>query len=112
MGHVTARHSVSQQSKQQLGQLLLVGGMIAAPKYAQYAEYAMAGMQLLFLKFSREPLCTGLAVKSERGSVSDPSSVPAHWLMPLPFTVSNRIKGRSSPCSTTWSLPTRYSLAG
>ncbi|MBN1789279.1 MAG: M48 family metalloprotease [Bacteroidales bacterium] len=54
MGHITARHSVSQQSKQQLGQLLLVGGMIAAPKYAQYAEYAMQGMQLLFLKFSRD----------------------------------------------------------
>jgi predicted Zn-dependent protease len=54
MGHVAARHSISQQSKQQLGQLLLIGGMIAAPKYAQYAEYAMQGMQLLFLKFSRD----------------------------------------------------------
>jgi predicted Zn-dependent protease len=54
MGHIAARHSISQQSKQQLGQLLLIGGMIAAPKYAQYAEYAMQGMQLLFLKFSRD----------------------------------------------------------
>ena len=54
MGHVAARHSISQQSKQQLGQLLLIGGMIAAPEYAQYAEYAMQGMQLLFLKFSRD----------------------------------------------------------
>jgi predicted Zn-dependent protease len=54
MGHITARHSVSQQSKQQLGQFLLVGGMIAAPKYAHYAGYAMEGMQLLFLKFSRD----------------------------------------------------------
>jgi predicted Zn-dependent protease len=54
MGHITARHSVSQQSKQQLGQLLLVGGMIASQKFAQYAEYAMQGMQLLFLKFSRD----------------------------------------------------------
>ena len=54
MGHITARHSVSQQSKQQLGQLLLIGGMIASQKFAQYAEYAMQGMQLLFLKFSRD----------------------------------------------------------
>ncbi len=54
MGHITARHSVSQQSKQQLGQLLLIGGMIASEKFAQYAEYAMQSMQLLFLKFSRD----------------------------------------------------------
>lgn len=54
MGHVTARHSVSQQSKQQLGQLLLIGGMVASETFAQYAEYAMQGMQLLFLKFSRD----------------------------------------------------------
>jgi predicted Zn-dependent protease len=54
MGHITARHSVSQQSKQQIGQLLLIGGMIASEKFAQYAEYAMQGMQLLFLKYSRD----------------------------------------------------------
>ncbi|MBN2697685.1 MAG: M48 family metalloprotease [Bacteroidales bacterium] len=54
MGHITARHSVSQQSKQTVGQLLLIGGMIASEKFASYAEYAMQGMQLLFLKFSRD----------------------------------------------------------
>lgn len=54
MGHITARHSVSQQSKQQMGQLLLIGGMIVSEKFAQYATYAMQGMQLLFLKFSRD----------------------------------------------------------
>lgn len=54
MGHVTARHTVSTQSKQQLGQLLLMGGMIASEKFAQFAGYAMQGMQLLFLKFSRD----------------------------------------------------------
>jgi len=48
------RHSASQQSKSQLGQLLLIGGMIASEKFARYAEYAMQGMQLLFLKFSRD----------------------------------------------------------
>jgi len=54
MGHVTARHTASQQSKQQLGQLLLVGGMIASEDFRQFADYAMQGMELLFLKFSRD----------------------------------------------------------
>jgi predicted Zn-dependent protease len=54
MGHVTARHSVSQQSKQQLGQLLLIGGMMASEKFAQYGQQAMEAMQLMFLKFSRD----------------------------------------------------------
>jgi predicted Zn-dependent protease len=54
MGHVTARHSASQQTKQQLGQLVLIGGMLASEKFAQYAQQAMQGMQLLFLKFSRD----------------------------------------------------------
>ena len=54
MGHVTARHTASQQSRQQLGQVLLIGGMIASPKLAEYAQTAMQGMQLLFLKFSRD----------------------------------------------------------
>ena len=54
MGHVTARHSVSRQSKQQLAQVLMVGGMIAFEEFREYGAYAMAGMQLLFLKYSRD----------------------------------------------------------
>jgi predicted Zn-dependent protease len=54
MGHITARHSVSQQTKQQLGTLLLIGGMLASEKFANYAQYAMQGMELLFLSFSRD----------------------------------------------------------
>ncbi len=54
MGHIAARHSASQQTKQTLGQLVLIGGMIASKTVAQYADYAMQGMQLLFLKFSRD----------------------------------------------------------
>jgi predicted Zn-dependent protease len=54
MGHIAARHSVSQQTKQQLGTLLLIGGMIASEKFANYAQYAMQGMELLFLSFSRD----------------------------------------------------------
>ena len=54
IGHVAARHTVAQQSKQTLGQILLLGGMIASEKFAEYAGYAMQGMQLLFLRFSRD----------------------------------------------------------
>jgi predicted Zn-dependent protease len=54
MGHVAARHSVSQQTKQTMGTLLLITGMIASKEFAKYADYAMQGMQLLFLKFSRD----------------------------------------------------------
>ncbi len=54
MGHVTARHSASQQTKQTMGTLLLMTGMIASKELAKYAQYAMQGMQLLFLKFSRD----------------------------------------------------------
>ncbi len=54
MGHITARHSASQQTKQTVGQLLFVGGMIASEEFRKYGEYAMQGMQLLFLSFSRE----------------------------------------------------------
>ncbi|HNZ68410.1 MAG: M48 family metalloprotease [Prolixibacteraceae bacterium] len=54
MGHVTARHSVSQQTKQTLGQIALIGGMILSPKIAEMGEMAMQGLQLLFLKFSRD----------------------------------------------------------
>lgn len=54
MGHITSRHSVNQLSKQQVGQLVLIAGMIASEEFRKYADYAMLGMQLLFLKFSRD----------------------------------------------------------
>ena len=54
MGHITARHSVNQQSKQQLAQMIFIGGMIASEELRNYAEYALQGMQLLFFKFSRD----------------------------------------------------------
>jgi predicted Zn-dependent protease len=53
IGHVTARHSVSQMSQQQLAQVGLVAGMIVSPKVAQFGGLAQTGLGLLFLKFSR-----------------------------------------------------------
>lgn len=54
IGHVTARHSASQQSKQTLAQIGLVAGMVVSPEVAQLSEVAGQGLQLLFLKFSRD----------------------------------------------------------
>lgn len=54
IGHITARHTVAQQSKQVLGQIGLIGGMILSPTIAQMGEAASQGLGLLFLKFGRD----------------------------------------------------------
>lgn len=54
MGHITARHTAKQQTNQQIGQVLLAGGMIASKEIYELAEVAMQGMELLFLSFSRD----------------------------------------------------------
>jgi predicted Zn-dependent protease len=54
LGHVNARHSVREYSKQ----LLLTGGLILgsvlSKDVAKVAPYLMIGLQVLFLKFSRD----------------------------------------------------------
>jgi len=54
IGHITARHSVAQQRNQFFGQLGLIAGLVLVPDLAPFAESAAQGMQLLFLKFSRD----------------------------------------------------------
>ena len=54
MGHVTARHSVEQMSTAQLANLGLGVAMIASEDFRPYAGLAMQGLQLMFLKFSRD----------------------------------------------------------
>jgi predicted Zn-dependent protease len=54
IGHVTARHSAAQMRDQTLGQIGLIVGMIAFPTFQQLAQQATQGMQLMFLKFSRD----------------------------------------------------------
>ena len=53
-GHVSARHSVNQMSKAQVAQLGLGIGSILSPTVASAAQVAGAGLQLLFLKYSRD----------------------------------------------------------
>ena len=54
IGHITARHSAKQYSNAQLAQLGLIAGSIISPQFAQLADLAQNGVQLLFLKFSRD----------------------------------------------------------
>ncbi len=54
IGHITARHSAKQYSKQMISQVLFVGGLIVSEKFRQFAGAAQQGMGLLFLKFGRD----------------------------------------------------------
>ncbi len=55
IGHVTARHSASQITQQQLAGLGLGIGMILSPEFAQYgAGIAQGVLGLVFLRFSRD----------------------------------------------------------
>jgi predicted Zn-dependent protease len=53
IGHVTNRHSVQQISKAQLAQLGLGLGSILSSDIARFGQLAGAGLQILFLKYSR-----------------------------------------------------------
>jgi predicted Zn-dependent protease len=54
IGHVTARHSASQMSKQQLAQMGLGVASVVSPTAAQYAGVAQQGLGLLMLKYGRD----------------------------------------------------------
>jgi predicted Zn-dependent protease len=53
IGHVTARHSVGQQTKGILTQLGVMAAVIANKQVAQFAEQLSQGAQLLMMSFSR-----------------------------------------------------------
>lgn len=54
IGHITARHSARQYSKQLLAQGGLILGVVLSKDIAQYADVASQGLGLLFLKFGRD----------------------------------------------------------
>ena len=54
IGHITARHTVTQQTKAVLSQIGLIGSMILVPQLGQFAEPLSQGLGILFLKFSRD----------------------------------------------------------
>ena len=54
IGHITAKHSVSQISQAQLATLGLGVGMILTPRLDVLHQVAGTGLQVLFLKFGRD----------------------------------------------------------
>src|SRR3989475_10303431 len=78
IGHVTARHSVSQLSKQQLTQLGLAVGSIASPEFGRYAGVAGQALGVLFLKYSRdnESQADDLGLRYMRRANYDPREMP------------------------------------
>jgi len=54
IGHVTARHSASQVTKQEIAQVGLGVATVLSPTAAAVGQAAGAGLQLLFLKYSRD----------------------------------------------------------
>jgi predicted Zn-dependent protease len=82
IGHVNARHSMSQMSKQQVAQIGLVVGSVISKKFAQYAGLAGAGLQVLFLKFSRdnENQSDALGVEYARAAGYNPADMAATFV--------------------------------
>jgi len=54
IGHVTARHTAAEMSKQQLIGLGLAAGSMASSQVAKYAGTASQALGILYLKFSRD----------------------------------------------------------
>lgn len=54
IGHVTARHSVEQMSRQQLVQFGIGLGSVLSEDVAQFSDILGLGMGVLFLKYSRD----------------------------------------------------------
>jgi predicted Zn-dependent protease len=54
IGHITARHSVQQMSRAQLGQIGLVLGSILSPTIQSIGGALSTGLQVLFLKYGRD----------------------------------------------------------
>jgi predicted Zn-dependent protease len=79
IGHVNARHSMSQMSKQEAAQIGLVVGSAVSREFAKYAGLAGAGLQVLFLKYSRdnENQADALGVDYARADGYDPADMAA-----------------------------------
>ena len=96
-GHVTAKHSVSQISKQQIFQIGLIGAMVLRPELQQFGQAASAGLGVLFLKFSRdnETQADGLGFRYMTNAGYQPSEMAAmfHTLQQL----SGGTGARSTP---------------
>ncbi|HEY7791210.1 MAG TPA: M48 family metalloprotease [Vicinamibacterales bacterium] len=78
IGHVTARHAAQQYTQSTAAQLGLVLGSIFVPETRPFTQAASTGLQLLFLKYSRddELQADQLGVRYESRAGWDPRGMP------------------------------------
>jgi len=83
IGHVTARHTVSQMSNRQLAGLGLALGSIASSGFGRYAGLANSALGVLFLKYSRddESQADDLGLRYLRRTNFDPREMPEVFRM-------------------------------
>jgi predicted Zn-dependent protease len=83
IGHITARHSVSQISRAQLAQLGFGLGMILVPELRPFGDVASVGLQLLFLSHGRddEREADELGVRYMNRTTYDPRELAQVMLM-------------------------------
>ncbi|HTR21001.1 MAG TPA: M48 family metalloprotease [Gemmatimonadales bacterium] len=98
IGHVTARHSAQQMTKQQVAQLGLGVASVASKDVAKYADVATQGLGLLFLKFSRddESQADELGLRYMRRVGYDPRQ------MPIIFAMLGRVTAASGSRIPEW----------
>jgi predicted Zn-dependent protease len=83
IGHVTARHTAAEMSKQELIGLGLAAGSMANKQVAKYAGTANQALGILYLKFSRddESQADQLGLRYMRRASYDPRQMPEVFLM-------------------------------
>jgi len=83
IGHVTARHTAAEMSKQQLIGLGIAVGSMASSQVAKYAGVANQALGILYLKFSRddESQADQLGLRYMRRANYDPRQMPEVFRM-------------------------------
>ena len=83
IGHVTARHTAAEMSKQQLIGVGLAVGSIASSQVAKYAGMANQALSVLYLKYSRddESQADELGLRYMRRANYDPREMPEVFVM-------------------------------
>ncbi len=83
IGHVTARHTVSQMSSQQLAGLGLAIGSIVSSEFERYAGLANTALGVLFLKYSRddEREADDLGLRYMSAANFDPRAMPEVFVL-------------------------------
>jgi predicted Zn-dependent protease len=81
IGHVTARHSAQQITRQQIAGIGVIAGAVFVPAFRPYSVIAQQGLGLLFLQYSRdnETQADQLGIEYAMKANYDPRQIPATY---------------------------------